>query len=188
RTRPTNRWMGFARRTRHVLEGKPLKMPLNVLLVHFPLALFVLSLLLDIAAYVVGGSNVMVRSASLTLALGLIAAAIAAIPGLVDYTSIRRDHPGRATATWHLILNIAAVLLYALSLALRRGRLDLLRTPPAPLVLSIIAVTTISFSGYLGGILVYDNGIGVGRHRRRTPLPKSTLLAGAQQKDPDGFI
>ncbi len=64
----------------------------------------------------------------------------------------------------------------------------MLRTPPAPLVLSIIAVTIISFSGYLGGILVYDNGIGVGRHRRRSPLPKSTLLAGAEQKDPHGFI
>ena len=127
-------------RTRDVLEGKPLRMPLHVVLVHFPVALFVLSSLLDIATYVMGGSNVMVRSATFTLALGLIAAAIAAIPGLVDYTSIRRDHPGRTTATWHLILNIAAVLLYALSLALRRRQLEMLRTPPAPLVLSIIAV------------------------------------------------
>src|SRR5205823_7837984 len=86
------------------------------------------------------------------------------------------------------LLNIAAVVLYALSLALRWGRLDALKTPTGPFVLSIIGTIIIFFSGYLGGILVYDNGIGVGRHRRPASLPRSTLLAGAQQKDALGFI
>src|SRR5687767_8776079 len=110
--------------TRDVLEGKPLRMPLHVLLVHFPLALFIFSLLLDIGSYIFGGSSVMVGGASLTLGLGLITAAIAAVPGVADYTTIRSDHPARAAATWHLILNIAAMVLYALSFALRWGRLD----------------------------------------------------------------
>ena len=41
--------------------------------------------------------------------------------------------------------------------------------------ISLICVGIISLSGYLGGILVYDNGIGVGRHRRRGKTPRDTI-------------
>jgi nitrite reductase/ring-hydroxylating ferredoxin subunit len=33
----------------------------------------------------------------------------------------------------------------------------------------------VSVSGYLGGKIVYDDGIGVGRHRRHAPSPEATL-------------
>src|SRR5205807_5401452 len=36
-----------------------------------------------------------------------------------------------------------------------------------------------SASGYLGGRLVYDEGISVGRHKRRTPTPENTLYFSA---------
>ena len=44
-----------------------------------------------------------------------------------------------------------------------------------PLVLSLVGVALLSASGYLGGRLVYDEGISVGRHKRRTPTPEDTL-------------
>ena len=51
----------------------------------------------------------------------------------------------------------------------------------------VVSVILIVVSGYLGGILVYDDGIGVGRHRRTTPLPQRTLTLDAPT-DPGDFI
>src|SRR5207249_1235203 len=146
-----------------------------------------LSTLFDIASYVTSGSNPFVRGAFYTLAVGLLSAAFAAIPGLIDYTTIRSDHPARKTATWHLILNVCAVLLYLVSFALRWNHRDLLRTSALPLTFSLVGIATIFISGFLGGILVYDNGIGVGRHRRDTPPPTQTLKPTAAP-DSLGFI
>jgi nitrite reductase/ring-hydroxylating ferredoxin subunit len=44
-----------------------------------------------------------------------------------------------------------------------------------PLLLSIIGIGLLSISGYLGGRLIYDEGIAVGRHKRHTPTPQDTL-------------
>ena len=37
------------------------------------------------------------------------------ITGFADYSDIRRDHPARRTATWHMVLNLAAFVAYAAS-------------------------------------------------------------------------
>jgi nitrite reductase/ring-hydroxylating ferredoxin subunit/uncharacterized membrane protein len=162
-------------------------MPLHVAIVHFPIALFTLSVVLDVAGFA-GGGNAVVRGAAYTLLFGLIGAALAAVPGLADYTSIRRDHPARVTATWHMVLNVTAVVLYAISLGLRWGRLDLQRVPVWPFVLSILGLVVIGISGYLGGELVYGDGIGVGRHRRRAPMPGRTIEAEAGAAEATGFV
>jgi len=169
-----------------LLQGKPLGIPLHVVIVHFPIALFALSVVLDIASYA-GGGNAPVRGAFYTLALGLIGAALAAVPGLADYTTIRADHPARRIATWHMIFNIAAVALYAISLGLRWGQLDLARTPALPFMLSIVGILIIGVSGYLGGEMVYREGIGVGRHRRGVSLPERTLHIDVGTIDASGF-
>jgi nitrite reductase/ring-hydroxylating ferredoxin subunit len=85
------------------------------------------------------------------------------------------------------VLNITAVILYVVSLALRYPRLDLGRTPIVPFIISLIGIAVIAVSGYLGGTLVYDDGIGVGRHRRGTPLPSQTLTTDAGA-DAEGYI
>ncbi len=158
-----------------LLEGKPFRHPLHPLLVHFPVGLFVMSLLLDLASLVVPGFGGLVRGAFYTMILGLIAALIAAIPGFVDYSEIRRDRPGKTVATAHMILNLFVVALYAVNIGLRAGVLDQPQTPLAPLVLSLIAVALLGISGYLGGHMIYADGIAVGRHRRETPMPGETL-------------
>jgi nitrite reductase/ring-hydroxylating ferredoxin subunit len=57
-----------------------------------------------------------------------------------------------------------------------------------PLILSFIAIALLSVSGYLGARLVYDDGIGVGRHKRRTPTPESTLHLSATNIANDGDL
>src|SRR6266511_2860860 len=109
-----------------LLQGKPIGHPLHTILVHFPIGLFLLSFIFDICGVVCGGApspNVFVRPAFYTMALGVLMAVLAAIPGVVDYSAIRRDHPGRRIATYHMILNLTAVVLYIINIALRGNQL-----------------------------------------------------------------
>jgi uncharacterized membrane protein/nitrite reductase/ring-hydroxylating ferredoxin subunit len=157
------------------LEGKPLQHPIHPLLIHFPIGLFILSFILDLISLAFPSAPNLVRDAFYAMLLGIITAVIAAVPGLVDYTDIRSDHPAKRTATAHLTLNLIVVALYGINLGVRSSTLDELKTPIAPLVLSLIGIVLLSTSSYLGGRLVYGEGIAVGRHTRRTPIPEDTL-------------
>jgi nitrite reductase/ring-hydroxylating ferredoxin subunit/uncharacterized membrane protein len=164
---------------RDFLQGKPFHHPLHTALVHFPIGLFALSLLLDGATLLLEPANALVQGAFYTMAGGIGLALLAAIPGLVDWAAIRADHPGKKIATTHMLLNLAAVGLYALNLSLRAGTLDSATSPGWPFALSLIGIGILSVSGYLGGRLVYEDGIAVGRHRRRTDTPRETIYVSA---------
>jgi nitrite reductase/ring-hydroxylating ferredoxin subunit/uncharacterized membrane protein len=159
-----------------ILEGKPVRSPLHPAIVHLPIALFPLSVIFDVASWMTSRGNVPLGRASfLCLLAGIATALIAAVFGVVDYTDIRDDHPAKKTATAHLVLNLIAVGIFAASAGLRFGELAEPKTPALPLILSVIGVCVLSYSGYLGGVLVYDDGIGVGRHRRPTRTPTGTI-------------
>src|SRR6266700_1637541 len=170
------------------LEGKPLRHPLHPMLVHFPIGLFLLSLLLDLASLAFPSVPNLVRDSFYAMLLGVITALMAAVPGFVDYTDIRSDHPAKRTATAHLTLNLIVVALYGINLGVRSSSLVDPKIQTAPLILSFIAIALLSVSGYLGGRLVYDDGIGVGRHKRRTPTPESTLRLSATNIANDGDL
>src|SRR5687768_5525472 len=167
-----------------LLQGKPFGHPLHPALVHFPIGLFVISLCLDIASYLNVTSNDLFRASLYTMGCGLAMGILAALTGLVDRSDIRLDHPARKTSTIHILLNLTALALFAINFFLRAlappdragvGQTDLAGLHLAYLLLSLVGVGIILVSGYLGGTMVYDNGIGVGRHRRDTRLPRKTI-------------
>jgi len=160
-----------------LLQGKPLHHPLHPLLVHFPIGLFFFSFVLDLASLIFREAPGLVAGAYYSMALGLIGALIAAVPGFADYFDIRRDHPARRTATWHMRLNLCAVVLYAANLYFRHDQLAATSVPAIGLALSFAGVALLSVSGYLGGKMVYDDGISVGRHRRHGDAPAQTCRA-----------
>jgi len=170
------------------LEGKPLRHPLHPMLVHFPIGLFLLSLLLDLASLAFPSVPDLVRDSFYAMLLGVITALVAAVPGFVDYTDIRSDHPAKRTATSHLTLNLIVVALYGINLGMRSSLLVDPKIQTVPLILSLVGVALLSLSGYLGGRLVYDDGISVGRHKRRTPTPESTLHLSATNVANDGDL
>src|SRR5437773_2201095 len=157
------------------LEGKPLRHPLHPMLVHFPIGLFLLSLLLDLASLAFPSVPGLVRDSFYAMLLGVITALMAAVPGFVDYTDIRSDHPAKRTATAHMTLNLIVVALYGVNLGVRSSSLADPRISLLPLVLSLVGIALLSVSGYLGGRLVYDQGIAVGRHKRHMPTPRDTI-------------
>jgi uncharacterized membrane protein/nitrite reductase/ring-hydroxylating ferredoxin subunit len=163
---------------KELLQGRPFRQPLHPMLVHLPLGLFTLSLLFDVAGFFTQ-HNWLVRGSFYCIATGIIMAILAAIPGITDYMDIREDHPAQRIAIAHMLLNLLAVGLYAINLGLRFGSRDFPNAPLLPFLLSLLALTILGFSGYLGGMLVYDDGIGVGRHRHPGSVPQETRIITA---------
>ncbi|MGQ0601920.1 MAG: DUF2231 domain-containing protein [Anaerolineales bacterium] len=160
---------------KHFLQGRPFGHPLHPLLVHLPIGLFILSLLFDVAARWFNAGNVIVQAAFYTMALGVVMGLVAAITGFADWSDIRTDRSGKSTATAHMTLNLLVIGGYALNLGLRFGDLDAAVTEWLPLILSLAGVGVLMVSGYLGGLLVYDAGIAIGRHRGESDGPFATV-------------
>ena len=169
-----------------LLEGKPLRHPIHPMLVHFPIGFLVLSFLLDLVSLVFPEVPGLLRGSFYAMLFGIIAALLAAVPGIVDYSEIRRDHPGKVVATRHMILNLMVVAIYGINLWIRSSALSDPKISLLPFLLSIIGIGLLSVSGYLGGRLVYDEGIAVGRHKRRTPTPQETIRLSTGHATKDG--
>jgi nitrite reductase/ring-hydroxylating ferredoxin subunit/uncharacterized membrane protein len=163
------------RTVRDWLAGKPLAHPLHPILVHLPIGLFTLSVLFDLANRLFMAENWLVRGSFYMLVFALGVALLAALTGLNDWADIRDDHPGKKIATTHMVLNLVAVALFAVSAGLRYGQLDVVQVPLFPLLLSLAGMGLLGYSGYLGGRLIYEDGVSVGRHRRPGDLPSETV-------------
>jgi uncharacterized membrane protein len=88
---------------------------------------------------------------------GFVGALAAAIPGLIDYSSLASRHVKR-TATIHMSINLVVVALYAVNIWLRTHGAS-----PAGLTLglSVICVAALAVSGWLGGHMVHVKGVSV---------------------------
>ena len=137
------------------------KHPAHPMLVVLPLGLWVAALAFDIV-YAVTGDAQWRTLAFWNIAAGVIGALIAAIPGFVDYFSL--EGRARRIGTYHMLLNLGAVVLFAVNGFIRMGV-----GPESwwPLALSIIGVVGVAVSGWLGGEMVYVERIGVEEAARR---------------------
>jgi uncharacterized membrane protein len=144
------------------------RQPLHPLLVHFPLAMWGMSFVFDVLSLRLGPA--MVVAARFNLAAGLVMAAVAAAAGVSDFLRLPRGTMVRRIGRWHATLNGLATALFSVSLGLRFRARAALVTPHWPFVLSALGVVVIGFSGYLGGVMVYNHGAGVNLTRsRRSP-------------------
>lgn len=163
---------------KNLLLGKPLRVPIHPALVHLPIALFPLGLLLDVGSLIWRDPDLfLVPAAFYCTTAGLVTGLIAGLFGFVDYSEIRRDHPARKAATLHMLLNLVSLGLYAVSAVLRVNRLEEPATPLLPLFVTLVATGLLSYSGYVGGHLVYNDGVAVGRHRHKPKFPDETVRA-----------
>ena len=142
--------------------------PIHPMLVVIPLGLWVTALVFDIVRAVTG-NPLWTTLAFWNIVLGVAGALLAAVPGFLDYPGMA-GRIGRI-ATWHMALNLGAVVLFAVNAFVR------MRVGPDsgwPLALSVIGVVGVFVSGWLGGEMVYRERYGVqepgdrrdARHRR----------------------
>ena len=131
------------------------KHPVHPMLVVLPIGLWIAALAFDIL-YAATANPVWRTLAFWNIAAGIIGALLAAVPGFVDYLAL--DGRARRIATYHMLLNLGAVALFAVNWYLRtRVSAD----SRWPLALSVIGVVGVMISGWLGGELVYRERVGV---------------------------
>jgi uncharacterized membrane protein len=145
------------------LQGKWLKHPLHPILVHIPTALWPAALLFDVLANL-RNDNALVQAAFYMVLFGWVVALLAIPAGLADWWDIKPGKPARRLGVYHMVLNIAATVLWGVNLLLRLGDLPTATSVGAPpLTLSVVGTLILLVSGYLGGRMVYHYGIGIGR-------------------------
>ncbi len=135
--------------------------PIHPMLIPFPLALWATSFVVDILYYFLRHTTLLVI-AKFMIAAGCIGAAAAAIPGIIDWLSIKNGDV-KKVANWHARLNITALVVFVISLLLRMGRYSEFvgRKLTIPFLLSLVGMILITISGWLGGELVFRYGMGV---------------------------
>ena len=132
------------------------------MLIPFPIALWVFSLIADLIYLWRGNPAWRDWIAFYTLLAGIIGAALAAVFGIIDWLSIN-DREVKRTADWHARLNVIALLIFAASFYLRTaGGASLVGgSYTVPVLLSVVGVILITISGWLGGELVFRHGVAV---------------------------
>ena len=135
--------------------------PIHPMLIPFPIALWVFSVVADIV-YFWRDNPIWEVFAFYTLLTGCLGAIAAAIFGLIDYFAIE-DKRVVKIANWHARLNVLALLLFAASWYLRTNNgSDMVNDSlTIPFALSIIGVLVVTISGWLGGELVFKHGVAV---------------------------
>ena len=134
--------------------------PVHPMLIPFPLALWSTSFVVDVLFYFLRHPTLLVI-AKFLIAAGCLGAIAAAIPGIIDWLAIKNGDAKRV-ANWHARLNVAALVVFAISLFLRLGSYSELvgRKLTIPFLLSLVGMIMILISGWLGGELVFRYGIG----------------------------
>ena len=136
--------------------------PIHPMIIPFPIALWVFSLIADLI-YLWGG-NPLWRDyiAFYTLLGGIIGGAAAAVPGVIDWLSLK-DREVVKIANWHARLNVIALLIFAASFYLRTtsGSGLVSGNYSIPFGLSVLGVILIAISGWLGGEMVFKHGVAV---------------------------
>lgn len=134
--------------------------PLHPLFTHFPMALWMTSLLWD-SLGLWSGDLLWWSFSFWSIAVGLIFAFLAVITGLIDYVNLPQERPVEGVAMRHMLIVIAAIILYTGSFFVRVSS-----TIPSgnqliiALALSFLGFVLLLIGGWYGGELVYRYGVG----------------------------
>jgi uncharacterized membrane protein len=132
--------------------------PLHPMIVPFPIAFFVSTLVTDLI-YLDTGRAGFADASTWLLGAGIAMGLLAAVLGLTDFLGDARVRSLRH-AWWHMIGNVVVVGLEAVNLGLRvmRGPEDV---AGAAVTLSGIVVVLLLFTGWMGWELVYRHHVGI---------------------------
>ena len=135
-----------------VLSGTWTGHPLHPVMTDLPIGFWTSSFVLDL----IGGKRSAAASQRL-IGLGILSAVPTAAAGLSDWSDTIGEE--RRIGTVHAVANVAALSLYAWSwLARRAGRRG------AGVTLGLLGASAATAGGYLGGHLVYRQGVGADRN------------------------
>jgi uncharacterized membrane protein len=132
--------------------------PIHPMLVPFPITFFISTFVADLVFW---QTNIQAwaNATPWLLGAGLVMAALAALMGLIDVVGDQQIRQ-LSTAWWHASANVLVVLIEAANWLFRyqQGAGFII---PNGLILSLVAVLLLAFSGWMGGKLVFYSRVGV---------------------------
>jgi uncharacterized membrane protein len=132
--------------------------PVHPVLIVFPLGLLATAVIFDIIGLLVS-SPTWSQVAFYMIAAGIVGGLIAALFGLVDWMAITSGTRAKSIGARHGVLNVVVVLLFAGSWWLRLPQPE--RPTGLALTLSFAGALLSLYTGWLGGELVFKQGVGV---------------------------
>ncbi|MGZ5063805.1 MAG: DUF2231 domain-containing protein [Usitatibacter sp.] len=130
--------------------------PIHPMLVPIAIGCFVFSFASDLISMATAAAEPWNTLAYYTMIGGILGALAAAVPGLIDLLSLPTTI--RSTAIKHMTINLIVVALYICNAWWRHGSPQDLKVP---MILSVVAILMLLVSGWLGGKMVFEAGVGV---------------------------
>jgi uncharacterized membrane protein len=131
--------------------------PIHPMLVPIAIGCFVFSFASDLLCLATGNTQLFPTLAYYTMIGGILGALAAAIPGLIDLLSLPPGYT-KGVAIKHMSINLLVVAIYVVNAWMRHGNPAALNVP---MILSLVTVLLLLVSGWLGGKMVFEAGVGV---------------------------
>lgn len=136
--------------------------PIHPMIVAFPITFYTVSLIAFAVFNWVNKDPFWYRLGHFCTLAGIAMAILAAIPGLLDWSVIPKNTSARVRGLLHASLNVAALLIFAVSALIQRGSWD--QVPDkvgAPFWLSLVGVILTMAAGYQGWEMIATHKMGV---------------------------
>jgi len=151
-----------------ILQGKWLGHPLHPAIVHLPIGAWFAAAIIDLAHRRPHGADAWDHLALYCVVAGLIGAVLAVPTGVADWAPIKKEKPAWKLGLLHMTLNILAAVLWAANLGLRWKSIDTDDPVTAAVLLtSLVAALLVLVSGYVGSLMVFDQGVSVARQSKK---------------------
>lgn len=148
-----------AKRPRTALAG-PYGHPLHPIIVTVPIGAWLSSFIFYLFAIFGDNKSAYIQGAQLLIAIGVIAAVIAAVFGLIDLLRVESKTRARKIGLTHMVINLIVVALFIISFIIQ-SLSDYGDVNVAAFVIIIIGLALLAVSGWLGGKLVFHYGVRV---------------------------
>lgn len=126
-------------------------------LVHYPLALLPLSIGADVLGRA-SGNEELLELGKRTMPLAALSGVVAGVAGLMAQTEVNAEGTAMDMLKTHRTLNLGLVAI-AGAMAVQRARKE--KPTSAYLGLGLLGIAAMAYSAYLGGSMVYHEGVGV---------------------------
>jgi uncharacterized membrane protein len=131
--------------------------PIHPMLVPIAIGCFLFSFASDLLCVATGTGDPWNMLAYYTMIGGILGALAAAVPGLIDLLSLPAGYT-KGIAIKHMSINLLVVAIYVVNAWLRSANPQALKVP---MILSVVTILLLLVSGWLGGKMVYEAGVGV---------------------------
>lgn len=100
----------------------------------------------------------------LALVVGLVLTVPTVATGMLDWIVLGHDSPARQQATRHFVTTICAGVFFALAALLGHAGYQRAVVDETALALTLVGLATLTYGGWLGGGLVFEQGVRVESH------------------------